>query len=133
VATRIAVIALLVVLVVVVARVVAIWQRPGHPPIDLGELASSPGIVLFTSSDCVNCAAARAVAQSLGAPIREVTWELEPSVIERVGVEAVPLTAVVGSDGRVEWLGTGIPRKRTLLLAAASAGLIEHRQPGTDG
>jgi hypothetical protein len=114
---------LLVVMVVVAVRVVARWQRPGHPPIELGDLADTPGIVLFTSTDCVSCSSARAIAESLGVPIREVTWELEPSLMERVGVEAVPLTAVVGTARTVAWIGAGVPSERTLRAASRRAGL----------
>jgi hypothetical protein len=124
VASRIALTLLLVVVVVVAVRVVARWQRPGHPPIELGDLADTPGIVLFTSTDCANCSNARAVAESLGIPMREVTWELDPSLMERVGVEAVPLTAVVGEAGTVTWIGAGVPSARALRAAARRAGLM---------
>lgn len=122
-AARIALILALIVLVIVAVRLLAAWQRPRHPPIDLGELSATPGIVLFTSADCVNCAQARAVVESLGVPVREVTWELEPTVLERVGVEAVPLTAVVGGSGSVNWLGAGVPSERVLQRALRRAGV----------
>jgi hypothetical protein len=122
VAWRIALALLLVVMVVVAVRVVARWQRPGHPPIELGDLADTPGIVLFTSTDCVSCSSARAIAESLGVPIREVTWELEPSLMERVGVEAAGSVAPGGTLGlsrRNPWswarvaLGSPVPCRST--------------------
>lgn len=121
---RLALVVVAIVVVIAVVRIAARWQRLAHPPIRLGELATSPGIVLFTSSDCVSCAGARRVVTSLGHPVREVTWELEPSIMEQAGVEAVPLTAVVDGRGEVTWLGTGVPRKGALERAARRAGLV---------
>lgn len=120
---RIAVVALAILVVIVAVRILARWQRPAHPPVDLGALVSNPGLVLFTSTDCASCAGARRVVTSLGVPVREVTWELEPAVMERIGVEAVPLTAVVDHGGTAVWLGTGVPRKSRLERAARRAGL----------
>lgn len=120
---QVALIAVLVVVVIAAARVAARWQRPAHPPIDLGSLAATPGIVLFTSTDCANCERARAVVGSIGVPVREVTWEGEPALMEGAGVQAVPLTAVVGAGGTVTWLGAGVPSSRALRSAVRRAGL----------
>ncbi len=120
---RLALIAALIVVVVVAARLIANWQRPSHPPIDLGDFGPRPGLVVFTSTDCSNCKEAMAVVGALGVEVREVAWELEPSVQEAVGVEAVPLTAVVDADGTIEALVTGVPRRRQLERAARRAGL----------
>ncbi len=124
---RIAVVLVIVVIVVIVVRLLGRWQRPAHPAIDLGDLGPRPGIVLFTSTDCVNCERARAIVESLGVQPREVTWELEPARFDAVGVEAVPLTVVVGGDGTVELLAAGVPRRRSLQRAAGRAGLIAHQ------
>ena len=70
-------------------------------------------------------AAIAAIVESLGLPMREVTWELEPDVFEEIGVEAVPLTAVVDEAGSVEWLAASVPRKGSLQRAAARAGVID--------
>ena len=37
---RVAIVLVLVLAVIVVARVIGRWQRPGHPPIDLGDFGS---------------------------------------------------------------------------------------------
>lgn len=120
---RLALVAVAILVVIAAVRLAARWQRPVHPSIDLGDLASTPGIVLFTSTDCVSCADARRMVASIGVPVREVTWELEPSLMERVGVDAVPLTAVVDRGGAVAWLGTGVPGERALQGAVRRAGL----------
>lgn len=114
-----------ILLVIVAARLIGRWQRPSHPALDLGDFGPRPGIVLFTSTDCVNCKSARAVVESLRAPVREVTWELEPAVLERLGVEAVPLTVVVDAEGRIELLTAGVPRRRSLQQAAQRAGVLD--------
>ena len=121
--TRLALVIALVVVVVVVVRLIGRWQRPSHPPIDLGDVGPRPGVVVFTSTDCANCRETMALVGSLGVEVREVSWELEPGVQEAVGVEAVPLTAVVDADGSVEALLTGVPRKRALHRALQRAGL----------
>jgi len=99
------------------------WSRPSHPALDLSGLGLPPGIVLFTSTGCATCREARACAEGVGLPIREVTHELEPGLFERAGVEAVPLTAVVDRDGRVLAQFAGAPRRRALARAAAAARL----------
>jgi hypothetical protein len=46
-------------------------------------------------------------------------------VLEAVGVEAVPLIAVVDREGRIELLTAGVPRSRSLLRAAQRAGVLD--------
>ena len=122
-ALQIAIVLVAIVVVIGAVRLFARWQRPSHPPVDAAGLGEEPGVVIFTSTDCANCEKARRVIGSLDVPIREVTWELEPSVFEDRGVEAVPLTAVVDASGRVEYLTAGVPRKRSVVRAAERAGL----------
>lgn len=124
-ALRVIVVLVAILLVIVAARLIGRWQRPSHPALDLGDFGPRPGIVLFTSTDCVNCKSARAVVESLRVPVREVTWELEPAVLERLGVEAVPLTVVVDAEGRIELLTAGVPRRRSLQRAATRAGVLD--------
>jgi glutaredoxin len=123
-ALRVIVVVVAILLVIAVARLIGRWQRPSHPALDLGDLGPRPGIVLFTSTDCVNCKRARTVVESLEVPVREVTWELEPKLLEAVGVDAVPLVAVVDGEGRIELLTAGVPRRRPLRRAAQRAGVL---------
>lgn len=123
-AVRIAVVLLALLIVIVIARLVGRLRQPSHPPIDLSGFAESAGVVVFTSTDCSNCREALAMVESLGVPLREVTWELEPTVFEELGVQSVPLTAVIDADRQVELLVAGVPRGRSLGDAARRAGLI---------
>ncbi len=123
-ATRIVIILVVAVIVIVVMRLAGRWQRPSHPPINLGDVGPRPGVVLFTSTDCTNCREALAVVGSLGVEVREITWELEPGVFDSVGVEAVPLVTVVDAVGHTELLAAGVPRRRALRRAAIRAGLL---------
>ncbi len=93
------------------------WQRPSHPAVDIAGLGLPDGIVVFTSTDCGNCAETRSRVAATGAPVREVTWELESAMIERAGVTAVPLTLVV-EDGVVLDQIVGIPSRRRLRRTA---------------
>ena len=114
---RIAAIAVAAIAVVALALVTRRWQRPHQPQVDLSGLDLPAGIVLFTSTECANCARARTVVKTLGASVREVTWELEPHVFEAAGVESVPLTVVAGPDGVVADQIAGIPSRRRLVRA----------------
>ncbi len=124
-AARVVIVLVAAVIVIVVMRLANRFQRPSHPPIDLGDVGPRPGVVLFTSTDCTNCKEALAVVGSLGIEIREITWELEPGVFESVGVEAVPLVTVLDAGGHVELLAAGVPRHRALRRAVRRAGLLE--------
>lgn len=90
------------------------WQRPVHPPVDVRGLGLPSGIVVFTSGECGNCAAARRAAAATGAPVREVTWELEGALLERAGVVSVPLTLVIDDHGAVLAQIVGVPAVRRL-------------------
>lgn len=125
VALRIVVVIAAILVVIAVSRLIARWQGPAHPPIDLGDFGPRPGVVVFTSTDCANCKEALAAVRSLEVPYREVTWELEPAVFDGIGVEAVPLTTVVDDEGGVEFLSAGVPRKRSLNRAAQRAGVMD--------
>lgn len=121
---RILVVLVAILLVVLAVRLIGRWQRPPHPSIDLGDFGPRPGVVLFTSTECVNCRRAREIVGSLGIEAREVTWELEPAVFERLGVEAVPLTAVIDEAGNVELLAASVPRLGAVRRAAERVGLL---------
>lgn len=122
---RIGVIVVAILLVIAASRLVARWQRPSHPAIDLGDFGPRPGLVMFTSTDCVNCTEALGIVRSLDIPYREVTWELEPALFDQIGVEAVPLITIVDAAGTVKLLAAGVPRRRSVERAAASAGLVD--------
>lgn len=96
-------------------------QRPSHRRIDLAATDLPNGFVVFTSSDCANCAAARQALQDAGVPFREVTWELEARVFEVAGVESVPLVVARRDDG--SWVGqiVGVPRPGRLRRLVAQA------------
>lgn len=69
-----------------------------------------PGIYLFTSATCSDCADARAsLADILGdAGYVEIRWEEEPVLFTRLGIDGVPCTVVVGDDGLAS-LHPGMP------------------------
>ena len=66
-----------------------------------------PGIYLFTSKSCLDCAPVRErLAERTD--FREIAWEDQPEVFERLGVEMVPATLVVEEDDS-GWLWHGEP------------------------
>ena len=119
----VAVVLALALVVVVVARLIARWQKPPHPPIDLDGLGERPGVVVFTSTDCTTCSEAMRVVGQAGPAVREVTWELEPHLFDRYHVEAVPLIAVLDGVGRSVFFGTGVPEGSRFHAAVRKAGI----------
>jgi hypothetical protein len=112
----------LVGLAVGLARVATRWQRPVHATPSLEGLGVPAGLVIFTSTDCANCRAALGVAADTGAPVREITYELEPMLFRQAGVEAVPLTVVMSNEGSIVATFAGVPRQRGLRRALRRAG-----------
>ena len=104
-------------------RLIARWQKPPHPAIDLDGLGDRPGVVVFTSTDCTTCSEAMHVVGEAGPVVREVTWELEPRLFDRYHVEAVPLVAVLDGAGRSVFFATGIPDRARFRSAIRKAGI----------
>jgi hypothetical protein len=119
-ATRLVLIGLAAVVLVVAVRLAG-RGRPPEQNIDLSGLGLPAGLVLFTSTDCANCAAVRTQLAVAGLRPREVTWELEPGIITRAGVTATPLTVVVDGDGAVLEQWSGVPPRWWLSRAGAAA------------
>ena len=121
--TRVALVLVLIVVVIVAARLVARWQKPPHPPLDFTGLGERPGVVVFTSTDCATCVDVMETVSGVSAPVREVTWELEPQLFDRYHVEAVPLIAVLDEEGRSTLFETGKLKPRRLAKAVRAAGI----------
>ena len=111
---RIGIVAVVVLVALALARLSRPWQDSAHPPLSIpaGELPA--GVVLFTSTDCDQCAAARAALKKATIEYREVTWELEARRFEEYGVQGVPLLAIVEANGRQSLLTAGIPTRGSL-------------------
>jgi hypothetical protein len=88
--------------------VVVMRRRPVVSALDRGEL--DPGVYLFTSSDCSDCAGARArLGELLGtSSFIEISWENDPELFKQLGIDAVPSTLVVGDDGSAS-IHAGMP------------------------
>lgn len=113
------VVRLVVVLAVVVgalglSRLSRPWQDAAHPQLQIPPGDLPAGVVLFTSTDCDQCANARAALKRAGIGYREVTWEIESERFERYGVQGVPLLAQLDASGRQLYLAAGVPTRRTL-------------------
>jgi glutaredoxin len=108
------------IVVLALARAARKFEQPVHPFIDLAATDLPTGVVLFTSTDCTNCAAARERLKQAGVSYREVTWELEGRVLERAGVQAVPVAVFRGEDGATVAQIAGVPTRRALRKAIAA-------------
>ena len=115
----------LVVAIIAIAAIVAYLsrRRPHHAPVDIAGMGFGPGLVVFTSTECRRCKLVLAAAKATGAPLREVTHELESSLQERAGVTGVPLTIVVDPSGEPSAQFAGLVGERRLRRALVAAGL----------
>lgn len=123
VAIRLLVVAGVVMVVVVVSVAARKLGAPYHAALQLDALDLPPGLVMFTSTDCENCKKALVVVKATGAPLREITHEIEAAMFERAGVTGVPLTVVIDADGKVVDQIGGIPQRRRLQRALAETGV----------
>ncbi len=111
---RLGVVVAVVLVALGLARLLGPWQRVAHPPLQIPPGDLPAGVVLFTSTDCDQCAATRSALKAAGIEYREVTWELESGRFERYGVQGVPLLARVEPSGRQSFLAAGVPTRRSL-------------------
>ncbi len=111
---RLGVVAAVVVAALALARLSRPWQDAAHPPLSIPPGDLPPGIVLFTSTDCDQCAAARAALKKASIQFREVTYELEAARFERYGVQGVPLLARLEASGEQSFLAAGVPTRGSL-------------------
>jgi hypothetical protein len=109
----------LVAAVVAVAAGIAFLarRRPYHAPIDVAGAGFAPGLVVFTSTACQRCRLVLAAAKATGAPLREVTFEIEADLQQTLGVTGVPLTLVINEAGEVSAQFAGLVRSRQLRRA----------------
>lgn len=114
----------IIVSALVLAAVANRYARPSHPEVQVGEVGDRPGVMLFTSTDCSTCKRTIERLKQLDLPYREVTYELEPHRFDDWGVVAVPLTVFVDADSNIAGVFTGVPARRKLRGAAASAGVV---------
>ncbi|HEX2420177.1 MAG TPA: hypothetical protein VHL55_01140 [Acidimicrobiia bacterium] len=94
---RLAIVVAVVLLSLIIVAVIR--RRRVAPVLDRGGF--DPGVYLFTSSSCSDCAGARArLQEKLGnSAFIEISWEDDPKTFTQLGIDAVPCTVVVGDDG----------------------------------
>jgi len=114
---RLALVIAAVVLVVVVAR-----YRPARraAPLAVEGNLEGPGVFLFTSEDCDSCTVARQVYVDVLGPdgFTELSWEAEPALLTRLGVEEIPVGSVIDDAGVEVASFRLIPSRRRLARAA---------------
>ena len=120
---RALVVAAIAAVALVGGRLAGRFQQPFHQLLDLRETDLPSGVVLFTSVDCTNCAAARTAYAKAGIEFREVTWELEGGLMESVGIEAVPVAVFRTANGATAAQIAGVPRARALRRSVALLGV----------
>ncbi len=88
-------------LAVAAVAAVVLRSRVAGRPRQLESTGLGPGVYLFTSTACADCSPARRkLIDELGeGGFVELGWEQEPGVFHRLGVDAVPATAIVARDG----------------------------------
>ena len=111
---RIVVIVVVLIVALLLARLSRPLQSAAHPSLTIPPGDLPAGVVLFTSTDCDQCAAARAALKAAGVEYREVTHEIESARFDRYGVQGVPLLAKIEDDGSQSYLAAGVPTRRGL-------------------
>lgn len=88
-------------LVTALVAVTLLRFRARRQPETVESAGLAPGIYLFTSSNCLECAPARrSLIEALGADgFAEVSWEDQSATFGELGVTAVPATLIVRGDG----------------------------------
>lgn len=102
------IVAALVVAVVVVVMLLRRFSRTRARTIDAPGF--EPGVYLFTSGGCDTCAGARETLVGRGVAFTELTWDDDPEVFQRLGMDAVPSVLVV-TAGRGRWWRGSVPRQ----------------------
>ena len=87
-------------LVAALAVVALLRTRVRERPETIASVGLSPGVYLFTSAACLDCAPARqSLLDALGAGgFTEISWESGPETFDELGVTAVPATLIVRGD-----------------------------------
>lgn len=116
--------ALILGVVAIAAAVAAVARRrvSYHPRLDIEGTGFAPGLVIFTSTECRRCKVVLAEAKATGAPLREVTYEIEAALHEQLGVTGVPLTLVVDPTGRLSAQFAGLVGRGRLRRALTRSG-----------
>lgn len=92
------------------------WYRKNRTPgRRISDTGLEPGLYLFSSETCLDCATAR---ERLGStPYVDITWETRPAEFERLGIWDVPSVLVVSVSGSGTW-HRGVPSR-----------VVKHRNP----
>lgn len=104
-------------LIVVAAVTLILRSRTTGRPRRLEATGLDPGVYLFTSATCPTCSAARrSLTGQVGeSGFVEVSWEQDPATFDRLGIDAVPATAII-SPGGSGTLWPGAPRTDSIPL-----------------
>lgn len=103
---------LLAILAVVVVAVIYLARR--RPVLTSRELTATGmprGTYLLTSDGCDTCERAREALTRRDVHYTELSWQKNPEVFDRLGIDAVPSVVVVGEDGSGRWWRGGVPNK----------------------
>lgn len=117
----------LVVVAVVVALTALLRRRPRVRRYDVADTGLPAGVYLLTSDGCDTCERARVTLVRRGTPHTELSWQKNPDVFERLGIDAVPSVLTVDESGAGAWFRGGVPSAR-LGGSRAPEGL-----PGVEG
>lgn len=87
--------------IVVALGVALVLRRPVADPVTTNAAGLGPGVYLFSSATCVDCAAARArLVDALGPTgFVEIDWEDDPGRFAELLIDAVPCTLIVSEEG----------------------------------
>lgn len=97
--------------VAVVVAIVILRRRPVVRSRRVSDSGLPAGVYLLTSDACDTCERARATLTRRGIAHTELSWDKNPEVFERVGVDAVPSVVRIDEKGNGTWWRGGVPRR----------------------
>lgn len=96
--------------VVVVALILVLRRRPVVRARPVQGSTLPPGVYLLSSDGCDTCERARATLTRRAVSHTELSWDKNPEVFERLGIDAVPSVLRIGEGGDGTWWRGGVPR-----------------------
>lgn len=96
--------------VIVVVAVVVLRRRPIVRSRSVSATGLPEGVFLMTADGCDTCRRARDTLTRRGIAHTELSWEKNPEVFERLGVDAVPSVLRIDETGSGIWYRGGVPR-----------------------
>lgn len=93
----------------VVVAIVVLRRRPIVRSRAVTRTGLPFGLYLLTSDGCDTCSRARDTLTRRKLAYTELSWERNPEIFDRIGIDAVPSLLRIDQDGDGTWWRGGVP------------------------